>query len=243
MGFSLGRNVWMGDSERVAGGNTMSMKTSTAALASFRRGLSPTSAAFRATRKFSELSRSNHRPAETNQPTKESKEEPTMITANAPQNFPRRGLTAAIPVILRITLSLFLWTLGVSAMDIRLGQTQPKSHRVVINFPVNQAQAQDLQRWVNAGHDPWCRDPQLVAAAALQRISPEFSNVEPASLPLELENNQKTKAVYTFHSLDGHTTYRVTLRRYRFLLSTAGSLRQIIWIPESAEIVSRDTRD
>lgn len=164
-----------------------------------------------------------------------------MITPT--QNLSRRSFTAAIAVILRITLSLFLWTLGAPAMDIRIGQTQPKQHRVVIHFPVNQTQAQDLQRWVNAGHDPWCRDPQLVAAAALARIRSEFSNVELASVPLELENNQKTRAVYTFHSPDGQTTYRVTLRRYRFLLSTAGSSRQIIWIPESAEIVTRDARD
>jgi hypothetical protein len=156
---------------------------------------------------------------------------------------PNRTLASAIPVILRITLSLFLWTLGVSAMDIRVAQVQSKQNRAVINFPVDKIQAEALQRWVNAGHDPWCRDPQLVALATLRHVSPEFEEAELASLPLELENAQDTKAVYTFHSLDGRSTYRLTLRRFRFLLTTAGSVRQTIWLPETAEIITRDARD
>ena len=35
----------------------------------------------------------------------------------------------------------------------------------------------------------------------------------------------------------------ITLRRFRFLLPTAGSLERIIWIPETAEILSQDGRD
>jgi hypothetical protein len=157
--------------------------------------------------------------------------------------FPPRSLTSIIPVILRIALSLLLWTLGAAAMDVRTGQTQPKEHRTVILFPLDRAQALELQRWVNAGHDPWCRDPQLVASAALLRISSQFSELERASLSLELENGQKTRVVYIVHSLDGSSTYRITLRRHRFLLPAAGTLRQMIWIPESAEIITRDTLD
>jgi hypothetical protein len=167
-------------------------------------------------------------------------QEPIM---NATTQFPRRTFTAILPVILRIACSLFLWTLGASAMDIRVPQIQPKEHRVVVNFPIDRAKAEDLQRWVNDGHDPWCRDPQLAAAAALRRVSSRFSEYELASLSVELESSEKTKAIYTFHSLDGRTTYRITLRRYRFLLRSAGSLHRIIWIPETAEIITRDIRD
>jgi hypothetical protein len=161
-----------------------------------------------------------------------------MITATQHRNF-----FSAVPVILRIALSLFLWTIGVSAMDIRVTPPQPKEHRAVITFAADRAQAEALQRWVNQGHDPWCRDPQLVAAAALRRISPQFEDAELASLPLDLESSDKTKVVYIFHSLNGTTTYRITLRRFRFLLPTAGSVRQTIWMPESAEIITRDVRD
>jgi hypothetical protein len=159
------------------------------------------------------------------------------------RQLPRRNFTTILPVILRVTFSLLLWTLGASAMDIGVGQTQPKEHRVVLHFPDDRAKAEDLQDWVNAGHDPWCRDPQLVAVATLRRVSSQLADYELASLPLELEHSQRTKAVYTFHSLDGRTTYRITLRRHLYLLPTAGALHRIIWIPESAEIVTRDTRD
>ncbi len=148
-----------------------------------------------------------------------------------------------LAVFLRITFSLLLWTLGVSAMDIRIAQVQPKEHRIVLHFPIDRAKAEDLQRWVNAGHDSWCRDPQLVAAAALGHISSELSQYELSSLPLELEHSDKTQVVYTFHSLDGHATYRITLRRHLYLLHTAGFLHRIIWLPESAEILTHDTRD
>jgi hypothetical protein len=151
-------------------------------------------------------------------------------------NAPRRSFTAIIPVIFRITLSLLLWTLGASAMDLRITPVAPKEHRIVLTFSVDRVKAEALQRWVNAGHDSWCRDPQAVAAATVRRVSPELAEFEPTALSLELESSQKTKAVYTFHSLDGLSTYRITLVRHRFLLSTSGSLRQTIWTPESVEI-------
>jgi hypothetical protein len=149
--------------------------------------------------------------------------------------IPRHNTLNAILAILVCTL---VCVRG-SAADLRVAQIQPKDHRVVLRFPIDRAKAEDLQRWINAGHDPWCRDPQLVAASALRRISSQSSEFEPTSL--QLESNEKSKAVYTFHSLDGYTTYRITLRRYRFLLPTAGSLQRIIWIPETAEIRSRAT--
>jgi hypothetical protein len=226
----------------------MSKKTSTAALASFRH--SPLHNQRRAPRhpagaRVSGTQRSKQRNAETEHEFRQAQlvthKEDVMNASN--KQLPRRDFTTILPVVLRIAFSLLLWTLGASAMDIRISQLQPKEHRVVLDFPDDRARAEDLQRWVNAGHDSWCRDPQLVAATALRGISSQFSDYELASLPLELEHNQKTKAVYTFHSLDGRTTYRITLRRHLYLLPTAGSLHRIIWIPESAEIITRDTRD
>jgi hypothetical protein len=148
-----------------------------------------------------------------------------------------------IAVVGRVTLSLFLWTLGASAMDLRVTQIEPKVHRVLINFPADRTHIEELQRWVNAGHDSWCLDPQLVAASALRRISPDFAESETASLPLELSRANKTEASYTFHSLDGHTTYTITVHRHLYLLPAAGSLHRVIWIPASAEISKTDTHD
>ena len=150
---------------------------------------------------------------------------------------PSRNLRMIVPVILRVTFSLLLWTLGVAPM--RLVAAETKEHRTVYTFAIDRAQIEDLQRWVNAGYDSWCRDPQLVASASLRRVLPD-SDFELASFPLEREQSRKTAAVYTFHSLDGMTTYRITLRRYRWLLPIAGSQHQMIWVPERAEIITRD---
>jgi len=147
------------------------------------------------------------------------------------------------PMMLRIVCSLLLWSIGASAMDLRITPFAAKEHRVVVTFPVDRAKAEELQRWVNAGHDPWCRDSQLVAISALRRVSGESEAYESASLSAELEQNQRTKAVYTFRSLDGRTTYRITLRRHLYLLPAAGSLHRIIWIPETAEIITRAAQD
>lgn len=155
-------------------------------------------------------------------------------------NTRSRNLTTIrtiLPVILRITFSLLLWTLGAASMIIA-APPQTKEHRAVYNFPIDRAKVEDLQRWVNSGHDPWCRDSQLVAASSLQRLLPDSNEVELASLPLELESSQKTSAVYTFHSVDGLTTYRITVCRYRWLLPVAGSLHKTVWVPERVEIVT-----
>jgi len=152
----------------------------------------------------------------------------------------RPTLRTIVPVILRITFSLILWTLGAASMIIAAPQSN--EHRAVYNFPADRTKIEDLQRWVNGGHDPWCRDPQLVAASSLQRLLADSSDIELASLPLELERGQKTSAVYTFHSLDGLTAYRVTVRRYRWLRPVAGSQGKTIWVPERVEIVTRAPR-
>jgi hypothetical protein len=145
-----------------------------------------------------------------------------------------------VPVVLRITFSLILWTLGATSMN--LPAAEPKEHRALYNFSVERAKVEDLQRWVNAGHDSWCRDPQLVAATSLRQIVPDSEDFDLASLPLEVERSQKTSGVYIFHSLDGNTTYRVTVRRYRWLLPVAGNLHKMIWVPERAEILTRDSQ-
>jgi hypothetical protein len=131
------------------------------------------------------------------------------------------------------------------AATMEIAAAQTREHREVRNFPMDRAHIETLQRWVNSGHDEWCRDPQLVASAAVRQVSPHFpeSEFELASRPLEGEPSRVTKAIYTYHSLDGRTTCRITLRRFRWLLPTAGTLRRLIWVPERAEIITRDTFD
>jgi chloramphenicol 3-O-phosphotransferase len=148
-----------------------------------------------------------------------------------------------LPVILRITFCLLMWTLGVMAMSIAEAQT--REQRVAQKIPVDRARVENLQRWVDAGHDTWCRDPQAVAAMALRRIAPEFANYdfELASLTTGNEKVSSTKAVYVFHSIDGHTSYRITLRRFRWQSKTASSPNELIWIPVRSEKITRESFD
>ena len=148
-----------------------------------------------------------------------------------------------LPVILRITFCLVMWTLGVMTMTIAEAQT--REQRVAQRIPVDRARVENLQRWVDAGHDTWCRDPQSVAAMALRRIAPEFSNYdfELASLTTGNQKVSPTQAVFTFHSVDGHTSYRITLRRFRWQTKTASSPNERIWIPVRSERITRESLD
>ena len=152
-------------------------------------------------------------------------------------------LRVILPVILRITFCLAMWTLGVITMTIAEAQT--REQRVVQKIPVDRARVENLQRWVDAGHDPWCRDAQSVAAMALRRVAPEFSNYnfELASLTTGNEKVSTTRAKYTFHSIDGHTSYRITLRRFRWQSKTAASPNERIWIPVRSEKITRESLD
>jgi len=147
-----------------------------------------------------------------------------------------------LPVILRITFCLAMWTLG--AMSMTIAEAQTGEHRVVQTLPVDRARVESLQRWVDAGHDTWCRNPQFVAAMALRRVAPEFSNYdfELASLTGN-EKVSPTRAVYTFHSMDGHSSYRITLRRFRWQSKTAASSDERIWVPVLSERITRDSLD
>ena len=192
----------------------MSTKTSTAALASLgqkplhyrRRVPRHPAGETQGNRKNGNL-RSTVRQTETSQARIASNEENAMNSNN--RKLEPKNLRMIFPVILRITCALVLWTMGVT--PIVLAQAQTKEQRDVTNFPIDRAKIENLQRWVNAGHDDWCRDPQLVAAAAIRRVSPEFSNFELASLPLEAEHSCPTRVIYTYHSIDGRTTIRITL--------------------------------
>lgn len=148
-----------------------------------------------------------------------------------------------LPVILRITFCLAMWTLGV--MTISIAQAQTREQRVVQKIPVDRTRVENLQRWVDAGHDTWCRDPQSVAAMALRRVVPEFSNYdfELASLTTGKEKVSPTQAVFTFHSIDGHSSYRITLRRFRWQSKTVSSPHERIWIPVRSEKITRESLD
>ena len=145
--------------------------------------------------------------------------------------------------ILRIGFSLGLCTLGLTSMD--QVEARAKPQRLVKEYPVDRAKLEHLQRWVNQGHDTWCRDPRLVASAVLARVAPEVLNseFELVSLPSEKRTARGRKSIYTFASPDGRTSYQVTLCRYRWLLPAAGTTGQMVWFPVRIEIITRPVTD
>lgn len=160
-----------------------------------------------------------------------------MIRTNT--NCTSRNNQLTSPVLLRVILALLLLLLGVAPRPLTYAQTQ--SHRVVKTYPTNRANAENLQRWVNAGHDTWCRDPKLVAAHTLEQFAPGLtdSTYEFASQPVVRKLSHGRTAIYTYHSLDGQTIYRITLRRPQWLRPTAGSLRNTVWLPTRLEILTQ----
>ena len=148
-----------------------------------------------------------------------------------------------LPAILRITFCLAMWTLG--AMTMTIAEAQTREHWVTQVIPVDRARVENLQRWVDAGHDTWCRNPQFVAAMTLRHVAPEFSNYdfELASLTTGSEKISPRQAVYTFHSIDGRTSYRITLRRFGWQSKTAASRDERICVPVRSEKITRDSLD
>jgi hypothetical protein len=146
-----------------------------------------------------------------------------------------------IPMVLSIAGNLLLWTLGFTTMS--LARTEDKQQRLVREFQIDHARVENLQRWVNSGHDTWCRSGELVAQATLRRIAPEFAGaeLELASLPPESKKLGVDKVIYTYHLLDGRTTYRITVVRLPWLIHSAGSKSAIVWVPVRSEQTTQES--
>jgi hypothetical protein len=112
------------------------------------------------------------------------------------------------------------------------------SHREVRVPRMDRRAIENLQRWVNGGHDAWCKDAQEVASAELRRVAPEFSGerFDLVSLPVEAETKSAKRAVFVWTAIDGGATYRVTVERYDWLKAVADSESKIVWVPSRVEI-------
>ena len=147
-----------------------------------------------------------------------------------------------LPAILQVSLRVVAFVLWTTLAGGAFAQTG--EHREVRKYPVKRSGIENLQRWVDSGHDEWCRNAEFVAAATLRAIAPEAeAEYQLASAPLEKEQETRTRSKYTYHSLDGRVTYRITVRRYAWRGKAAGDMRNAVWVPERAEIVTKTTVD
>ena len=113
--------------------------------------------------------------------------------------------------------------------------------RVDIRPELDRHKIENLQRWVSAGHEEWCKDARLVAMDELRRVAPEFAGNEAdvEALPLDTELASDNRAVFVWSSPDGKASYRVTVERFGWLLPIAGDADAIVWVPTHAEIIAQ----
>jgi hypothetical protein len=111
---------------------------------------------------------------------------------------------------------------------------------VDVSRGVDRAKVETLQRWVNAGHEEWCKDARLVAMDEMKRLAPAFAGSagDLEALPLDTESADAERAVFVWSSPDGTSTYRVTVERFGWLLQLAGEPNSIVWVPTHAEVVA-----
>jgi hypothetical protein len=148
-----------------------------------------------------------------------------------------------LPMALSIAGNLFLWTIGFATMS--LARAENKEQHLVQEFQIDHSRVENLQRWVNSGHDTRCRNGKLVAQATLRRIAPEFAGaeLEPVSLATEAKQLGVDRVIYTYHSLDGRTTYRITVARFPRFLHSACPKSAIVWLPVRSEKITQEFND
>lgn len=113
------------------------------------------------------------------------------------------------------------------------------SHRLAARTEI-----ENLQRWVAAGHEDWCKDPRLVAAEELKRIAADFAGNVTELTNVNLREDADTvdakKAAFEWTPLDGRATYRVTVEQFEWLLPIAKNAEAMIWVPTMTEIQIHD---
>jgi len=113
--------------------------------------------------------------------------------------------------------------------------------RVEVRPELDRHKIENLQRWVSAGHEEWCKDARLVAMDELKRVAPAFagSSSEMEGLPLDTESASENRAVFVWTSPDGRASYRVTVERFEWLMPIAGEADSIVWVPTHAESIAQ----
>ena len=113
--------------------------------------------------------------------------------------------------------------------------------RLVSYRTMEKAEIENLQRWVAAGHEEWCKDARLVAAEDLKRITPEFGG-DAAELSAGADGDAK-RMTFEWASLDGRVLYRVTVERFEWLLPIAKDADGIVWVPTVVEVQLQGSAD
>ena len=140
--------------------------------------------------------------------------------------------------LVRIAVALLA---GVLATGAPAAMASAGERRIDLKTEVDRHKIENLQRWVSAGHEEWCKDARLVAMDELRRVAPAFAGNEAdvEALPLDAEPASENRAVFIWTSPDGKASYRVAVERFEWLLPIAGGADSIVWVPTHAEIIAQ----
>lgn len=118
----------------------------------------------------------------------------------------------------------------------------PISHKETRTPRIDRRAVENLQRWVNGGHDAWCMDAREVALVELRRIAPDFAGdrLDLVSLNTSAQTKSAKQAEFSWASLDGSASYRITVQRFDWLKPLAGRASSIVWTPTRVEITRMD---
>lgn len=130
---------------------------------------------------------------------------------------------------------------GALAIGAPAAMASAGERRVDVRSELDRHKIENLQRWVSAGHEEWCKDARLVAMDELKRVAPAFagSSSDMEVLPLDTESASENRAVFVWTSPDGNASYRVTVERFEWLMPIAGEADAIVWVPTHAEIIAQ----
>jgi hypothetical protein len=110
---------------------------------------------------------------------------------------------------------------------------------VVNHLSINEKAYENLQRSVNAGHEPWLLDAQAVAADYIMRMekTPK-EDWDVYALPLDPVQVEERRVVFRYSSKRRlGATYFVVVRRFKWLLPLAKNWKSMIWIPSDVKII------
>ncbi len=128
------------------------------------------------------------------------------------------------------------------ALALPLGNLRACGEQTIVKTnAINRAALRELQRAVNDGHDPWRLDAVSVAALELVSQAPELQGLDPDLLTasLKAESHTVAQGVYVWTRGDGKATYRITVRKYRWLLPLAGNWDAMVWVAERTEVTTQ----
>jgi hypothetical protein len=109
-------------------------------------------------------------------------------------------------------------------------------------YQIKRSEYEELQKYINEGHQPWRTDAPAVAGSEILNKKGEQGNAY--GLALTLVRETEREATYNYVDLaEPNVSYRITLKRFKWLLPLAQSWQQMVWAPVEMTIQCHGSRE